>query len=160
MKKYKFYCDIRGTYDKGIDREKSLLKFVSLLNDFDCDEISFSFVSSDKSFAVKEFVDEFKRYIDNTKIKLGKQYSDEEVIDGNEIYKGELGKLSQIYKDVNESNYDKVYYAEDQDFFIKAINKIFEKKLPTLDLIIFKSGTGIDSLIECIQEYCKQQKRM
>src|SRR5574344_2791693 len=112
--KSKFFCGIMGTFDGGTDRVNSLIEFISLLDGLDdCEELNFSFISSDNIDFVDKQIKELHPYAENSRITFGKQYANNKVLFNQTIKDVNAGKALQIYTDLFDSNYDNVYYADD-----------------------------------------------
>lgn len=159
--KSKFFCDIRGTFNGGTNRQKSLTDFAYLLNNLDeSEEIDFSFVSSDDTNTIKQYVNELNKYIKGSRVKFGKQYSCNKVIEKDKIEDIAIGKTTQIYLDLAGTNYDKVYYAEDSQTIRLATKKIIEKRYPNINLTLFATNNGIDSLNQSIEDYLSKNKSL
>ena len=154
----KFYCDIVGTYTGGKNREISLYEFSNMLKELAGDtKLIFSFVSSNDTESVKKCMNELLLYIKDSNVILGKQYAGDKVIVKNKILDTVYGKTIQIYNDLKEDEYDKVYYAEDSSIFRKITKEIIKKNMPNVDLTLFETNGGIDSLNSELSNYIENK---
>lgn len=155
-----FYLDIRNTYTGSENRNEELIKFVNnLISLDDNDELFVSFVSTDLMDVIKSCMDELTFYIQNTKIKFGNQFSENERLsmDGNTSIV-DNGKTIQIYNDLINSNYSKAYYADDTKLNVKIASTVINKKIPNINLITFNPSDGIKDLNDILKQYISNNK--
>lgn len=159
--KSKFYCDIIGTYTGGTDRKESLSTFAQLLDSLDdSDELEFSFISTNDIDGIKECMDEFKPYIEGTKIKFGTQYGFDKKLDKGVVSDTPNGKTLQMINDLANDSYEKVYYADDTKAFTMMAGHLVEAKYPELSLTILEPTKGIDSLNNELIKHIENKKKL
>ncbi len=159
--KSKVFCDIRGTFTGGINRKEAITDIINCLNCLDeSEEISFSFISSDNMEYVSSFAFELSKYILDSKIKLGTQYSSDIAFDGEKCYKVANNKIDQMMIELEKDDYDIIYYFEDNYFNVKLFNMILPKKYPNSKVVGFliKNSEQIDGMVDTLYSYKKKGK--
>ncbi len=148
-----FFCDIAGTFTgQKENRDKSLKKFVSnlsrLLKQSKSDKMLFCFISSDTIEKVMKNTNELKKYLNDSNIELGNQYSFEQSFKYKEKPTDCVkGKTSQIFSYLAEQkNVNNVYFADDTEIYHEMISYIHSVKSDLADNIIhFVPGIKNDS---------------
>ncbi len=123
-----FLCDIYGTYMKN-NESVSQDKIKRLLNNLEklriinnSEKILFSFVSTESGNFVKKQSLILKSSNKFENIEIGMQFFENGYMINNQLfYNGEKGKISQILfyfeKLQKEYQIDKIYYADDTEFY-------------------------------------------
>lgn len=147
--KSKFFCDIRGTYSGECDRDTELKTLVYNLTQLDSnDELSFSFITTEDMEDLKKDITEFSKYIEGTKITMGRQYSLNTCLEHNTQYPCIEGKNMQILKEIASADYDRVYYADDCELYHKMAIMVLNKKNIDVDFVSIIPKGGITNLNE------------
>ncbi len=173
-----FLCDIGGTFNcfNYENRHRDLKQFSNnlkqLMNYNSLNNLYFSFITADDIDFLKPYLNEIKKYLENTSIKLGPQFSQNSILTNNsELPIQVKNKIDHIINILRNKDINTIFFADDMKMNHKILEEIISRHYPQIELIHFMPGNninlenafsnqskGLESLNICIEKYLNQGK--